>query len=87
MTRNVLSRHNRLVRFSGFTQGVEPSNFSDSGSVWVHQRFEIAVQFPLSFRKIETLRFGFAPGKNISKPVYKVPVQVRSQKGIILVTQ
>ena len=26
------------------------------------------------------LRFGFAPVKNILKPVYKVPVQVRSEK-------
>ena len=33
------------------------------------------------------VRFGFAPVKNISKTVYKVPVQVRSKNSIILVIQ
>ena len=50
-----------------FDQGVEPFNFS--GSVWVQQRF-----------KISAIRFGFAQLKNISTPVYKVSVQVRSKK-------
>ena len=61
-------------------QGVEPYHFSGSGSVWVQQRFQISVQFRLRFKLIETLWFGFAPVKNISKSVYKVPVQVRSKE-------
>ena len=64
----------------GLVQGVEPCNFHGSGSVWIQQRFQISVQFRLRFKQIETFRFGFAPVKNISKPVYKVPVQVRSKK-------
>ena len=28
-----------------FEQGVEPFNFSGSGSIWVQQRFQISVQF------------------------------------------
>ena len=64
------------IFFFFFKQGVEPFNFSSSGSVWV----QISVQFRLRFRLIETLLFGFAPLKNISKPVYKVPAQVRSKK-------
>ena len=61
-------------------QRVEPFSYSGSGSVWVQQPFQISVQFRLRFKLIETLRFGFAPAKNISKPVYKVSVQVRSKK-------
>ena len=73
-----LSRENDCVNC--FKQGGEPFDFSGSGSVWVLQRFQISLQFRLRFRKIETVRFGFAPAENISKPVYEVPVQVHSQK-------
>ena len=59
-------------------QGVEPFDFTGSGSVWVEQLFQISVQFRLGFRSIERLRFRFAPVKITSKPVYKVPVRVRS---------
>ena len=31
-------------------QGVEPFNFSGSGSVWIHQQFQISVQFRVRFR-------------------------------------
>ena len=61
-----------------YNQGVEPFDFSVLGSVRVQQLFQILVQFRLRFRPIETLRFRFAPVKITSKPVYKVPVRVRS---------
>ena len=57
---------------------VEPFDFTGSGSVRVQQLFQISVQFRLGFRSIETLRFRFAPVKITSKPVYKVPVRIRS---------
>ena len=53
----------------------------------VQIRFQISVQFWLRFKYMETLCFGFAPVKNVSKLVYKAPVQVCSKNGIILVTQ
>ena len=60
--------------------GVKLINFYDSGSVWVQQRFQISFQFRLRFRLNETHRFGFALVKNISIPVNKVSVRVRSKK-------
>ena len=39
-----------LNSYVNYTQGVEPFDFSGSGSVWVQQRFQISVQFWLRFK-------------------------------------
>ena len=47
---NFLSSNLRAIKTLPCNQGVEPLNFSGSGSVWVQQRFQISVQFRLRFR-------------------------------------
>ena len=40
----------RCLSLLTYHQGVEPFDFSGSGSVWVQQRFQISVQFRLRFK-------------------------------------
>ena len=64
-----LKTGSRTVSFFRFRFGLGSTAVSNFGSV------------PVKVQIIETLRFGigFAPVKNNSIPVYKVPVQVRSK--------